>query len=246
MKWIYLSPHLDDAVLSCGGMIHAQSLAGDSVEIWTIFAGSPPPGPLSPVVEKIHQDWGAGSDPYAMRRAEDQRACPLVGAAWKHFEYLDCIYRSIPPNQEPLIQAAEDLFKPIPPSQEYLVDELHNTFSKLLPGDAVIVSPLTIGGHVDHRMVRKAAEQATRRLLYYPDFPYVVSRKVDVPAWLGKGWKVGIQQPVNPLSLMAWGDAIQEYKSQVGGFWHDDPAMRLELQAYLTTGGGALLWQPNQ
>ena len=28
MRWIYLSPHLDDAVLSCGGLIFEQSRQG--------------------------------------------------------------------------------------------------------------------------------------------------------------------------------------------------------------------------
>jgi LmbE family N-acetylglucosaminyl deacetylase len=47
MRWIYLSPHFDDAVLSCGGLIFEQARQGIPIEIWTIFAGNPPPGPLS-------------------------------------------------------------------------------------------------------------------------------------------------------------------------------------------------------
>jgi LmbE family N-acetylglucosaminyl deacetylase len=246
MKWIYLSPHLDDAVLSCGGMIHAQTLAGDSVEIWSFFTGSPPPEVLSPFVDQIHANWGTGSDAYVLRRAEDQRACPVVGAAWKHFGYLDCIYRSDPATHEPLIHASEDLFQPIPASQESLVLEIHATMAEHLRGDTAVVSPLTIGGHMDHRIVRKAAEMLKIPLRYYPDFPYVVNRKITVRKWLGRGWEIGMQQPVNPLSMMAWGDAIQEYTSQVTGFWKDDPAMRVELDNYMKTGGGTLLWQKKQ
>jgi LmbE family N-acetylglucosaminyl deacetylase len=33
MRWIYLSPHFDDAVLSCGGLIFDQAQAGTPVEI---------------------------------------------------------------------------------------------------------------------------------------------------------------------------------------------------------------------
>ena len=29
MRWIYLSPHFDDAVLSCGGLIWEQTHSGD-------------------------------------------------------------------------------------------------------------------------------------------------------------------------------------------------------------------------
>jgi len=42
MHWIYLSPHLDDAVLSCGGIIWQQVQSGHQVEIWTICAADPP------------------------------------------------------------------------------------------------------------------------------------------------------------------------------------------------------------
>ena len=41
MRWIYLSPHLDDAVFSAGGLIYEQTQAGTPVEIWTIMCGDP-------------------------------------------------------------------------------------------------------------------------------------------------------------------------------------------------------------
>ncbi|MBA4379671.1 MAG: PIG-L family deacetylase, partial [Anaerolinea sp.] len=58
MRWIYISPHLDDAVLSCGGLIWEQSHAGTQVEIWTVCTGDPPEGPLSPFAEVLHAEWG--------------------------------------------------------------------------------------------------------------------------------------------------------------------------------------------
>ena len=47
MVRIYLSPHLDDAALSCKGSIKQQTQAGERVEVWTVCAGEPPDGPLS-------------------------------------------------------------------------------------------------------------------------------------------------------------------------------------------------------
>jgi LmbE family N-acetylglucosaminyl deacetylase len=41
MRWIYLSPHLDDAVFSAGGLIYEQTQAGIPVEIWTFMCGDP-------------------------------------------------------------------------------------------------------------------------------------------------------------------------------------------------------------
>ncbi len=95
MRWIYLSPHLDDAVLSAGGLIYEQAQAGIPVEIWTIMCGYPPIGEVSAFAEFQHQQWGFGSAEEAMRarREEDQNAAAILGAQAVHFDFLDCIYR---------------------------------------------------------------------------------------------------------------------------------------------------------
>jgi hypothetical protein len=89
VPFIYLSPHLDDVTLSCGGLVWEQVQAGEQVEIWTICAGDPPPGALSPYAEELHHRWGYGIEAIAERRIEDihnlnkgpgslarQRGCP--------------------------------------------------------------------------------------------------------------------------------------------------------------------------
>ncbi|MRR32548.1 PIG-L family deacetylase, partial [bacterium] len=103
MQWIYLSPHLDDAVLSCGGMIAEQASGGDSIQIWTICAGAPPAGRLSPFARKLHQRWGTGRDAIKVRRLEDRAACQRLGAVSRHFPIPDCIYRQDPITGRPLI-----------------------------------------------------------------------------------------------------------------------------------------------
>ena len=98
MRWIYLSPHFDDAVLSCGGLIFEQTRQGLQTEIWTIFAGNPPPGPLSDFALQNHSLWGltSAAETVAMRAAEDEEAASIVGAELVHFEIPDCIYRRSP------------------------------------------------------------------------------------------------------------------------------------------------------
>ena len=80
MTWIYLSPHLDDAAFSCGGLIWEQVKAGETVEVWTICAGEPPEGELPPFARSLHDRWGTGGQTVARRRAEDQAACEVLGA----------------------------------------------------------------------------------------------------------------------------------------------------------------------
>ncbi|MCZ7552073.1 MAG: hypothetical protein M5U05_05720 [Anaerolineales bacterium] len=65
------------------------------------------------------------------------------------------------------------MFGPIHPLEAGLVKRLSQKLSRAIPAEAQVVCPLAIGGHVDHRLTRAAAEAARQALLYYLDFPYV-------------------------------------------------------------------------
>src|SRR5512138_416649 len=97
MRWVYLSPHFDDAVLSCGGLISDQLKSGLAVEVWTVCAGSPDPGlPLSTFAQGLHNRWGTGLEAVAARRVEDEAAIHRLGACSRYWNLPDCIYRRLP------------------------------------------------------------------------------------------------------------------------------------------------------
>src|SRR5215510_3669383 len=95
MRWIYLSPHLDDAALSAGGLIYEQTQAGIPVEIWTFMCGDPQLTEHSPLTQRLHEIWGFAdaAETVRERRKEDMRAAEILGAKVLHFDFLDCIYR---------------------------------------------------------------------------------------------------------------------------------------------------------
>src|SRR6185295_15615325 len=66
---IYLSPHLDDAALSCGGAIARHANAGARVLVVTICTAAPPSdGPFSDFANEVHQGWGlAPAEVYSVR-----------------------------------------------------------------------------------------------------------------------------------------------------------------------------------
>ena len=72
---VYLSPHLDDAVFSCGGVIYQQTSMGDEVLVVTICAGEPMTDQLSPFAQGLHERWGIDQASVEVRREEDLRAC---------------------------------------------------------------------------------------------------------------------------------------------------------------------------
>src|SRR5438270_5906830 len=92
MRHLFLSPHLDDAVLSCGGTIATLVDAGDEVTVLTLFAGSAAP-PYAPVADYLHELWGNPPDAVALRRAEDAAAVIRLGATPLYEDVPDAIYR---------------------------------------------------------------------------------------------------------------------------------------------------------
>jgi len=169
---IYLSPHLDDAALSCGGLIWQQTQAGDDVEIWTLCAGDPPPGPLSPFAGACHDRWKLGETAVKVRREEDRAAAAVLGAKVRHWKIPDCIYRRSAESGEILYDSEEAIFGSVQPGDEDLVNWITSELAKMLPPGAMIICPMTLGNHVDHQITRAAAERLGIGLSYYADYPY--------------------------------------------------------------------------
>lgn len=241
MQWIFLSPHLDDAALSCGGLIVERVANGDSVEIWTICAGDPPDGPLSPFASELHQRWGTGREAIAVRRAEDIAACQVLKASPRHLSIPDCIYRRDPVSCEPLIHFNEDLFRRLPESQASLVEELSSQLTDLLPNGCQVVAPMTLGNHIDHQLVRQAAERLNLPLWFYADYPYAAQESLASPSVLPHGGSV-FNQPISPASLRTWQSAVAKYLSQISSFWESMSEMEKAIQIYWSDGGGCNLW----
>jgi LmbE family N-acetylglucosaminyl deacetylase len=180
-RHIFLAPHLDDAVYSCGGTLGVQVSCGLRPLVITIFAGAPPPGTeLSPFAQQIHkrmefrQDIGV-EEVVATRRKEDARALDYLHADYLWLDYPDAIYRGIPAyyTQE------RDLISEVNPGDMWVDKQLAQdlvTLHERLP-DAVWYAPLGVGRHVDHQIVCSAADRLIQRganVKLYEDFPYVL------------------------------------------------------------------------
>jgi LmbE family N-acetylglucosaminyl deacetylase len=241
MNWIYLSPHLDDAVLSCGGIIWQQVQRGFTVSIWTVCAGDPPDEPLSELAEMLHARWKTGRNAVEIRRQEDQAACALLGVLSRHFDIPDCIYRRSPRTGEPLVASNDHLFDPVSVEEQPLLASLAARLAAELPAECHVVSPLGLGSHVDHRLVRGAAEALKCKLWYYADYPYVTLEDVtkDTQAFENLEFH---QFRLSPLALPAWQNAVATYISQISTFWSGETAMRTDLVKYARKGGGKRLW----
>jgi LmbE family N-acetylglucosaminyl deacetylase len=159
-----VSPHLDDAVLSCAGLI----AAAPATTVITVFAGFPPardagaPAEFLPGTTAWDQASGfaAGDDVVGRRRAEDRAALALLGAAPLWLDFLDSQY---------VVEAAEAA----EPAQ--LAAGIRTAFQSLWP--ATIAFPLGLS-HTDHERTHEACVQL---LVESPELAKNWVAFIDVP-----------------------------------------------------------------
>jgi len=148
---LIVSPHLDDAVLSCGALI----AGGSDIHVVTVFAGRPQ---RADVVGATEWDRLCGfttdDDVVGIRRAEDEAACALLGASPVWLEFVDDQYSEMS-------------------SVEAIVDALDAVIARIDPRE--IYMPLGLF-HRDHDRTHQACRKLTttdgRAVFAYADAPY--------------------------------------------------------------------------
>lgn len=198
-RTVVVSPHLDDAVLSCGQLLAAHP--GSTVV--TLFAGIPDPDvPASDWDRRCGFDSAAQA--VAQRREEDRIALSLLEARAVWLDFLDNAYHRYPTPDE--VAAA-----------------LQQVLLELAPD--TVLFPMGLF-HADHLLAHEACMRAVRalpdaRCLVYEDVPYRA-----IQGQLQQRLMALAQEQVclTPLRLKAEGSAalkahaVQAYASQLKGF----------------------------
>jgi len=211
---LYLSPHFDDAVLSCGGYIHQRLGRGDRVVVVTVCAALPP-NDLSPFAQSLHERWSRLGE--FDRAQEDRDALKRLGAEWIHLNYHDCIYRRA--EDRWLYDSEESLWGVVSPLELHWVDALAKVFNDVasLKPNAEVWCPFAIGDHVDHKLVKLAAnawrKKSKWRFRSYADYPYAESVSG------------GIEIPLRDSDRQAKIESVRCYSSQFSTFWQSDAEM---------------------
>jgi LmbE family N-acetylglucosaminyl deacetylase len=198
---VVLSPHFDDAALSCG---HLLARADVGVVV-TVFAGTPGayPSPLT--------NWDArcgfreGDDVVAVRRAEDEGALAALTVKPVTLDFVEAAYRGKARVEASAIAAA----------LEPVLGE-HDPTS--------VAFPLALW-HRDHLLVRSAAltlrrADDGRAWIAYGEFPYVW-RQDDLAARRVAGLRRRGYRLTPVLAPPSWpvakSEAIRAYRSQIAG-----------------------------
>jgi LmbE family N-acetylglucosaminyl deacetylase len=255
MKHIYLSPHLDDGVLSCGGAIHRRLAAGEAVLVITLFAGDPPAADaLSPFAQGQPAHQTGAPRPAALRRAEDLAALALLGADVRHLAFPDAIYRRLPDGVWPYDDLA-GLLGEVDPADPVTPEALAGEVVACLPGDepVTLYAPLAVGRHVDHQLVHRAARLLSEQgydVAFYEDYPYAEPSDAVAAALAAadaEDWRVEIVG-LSSADLTAKVAALAYYHSQLAVLFGEAGAMPGRVWSFAVdcsseTGLGERIWR---
>ena len=239
----FLSPHLDDAVFSCGGTIHQLTTAGETVHIRTVMSGdSPKPLPDTPIVRELHNRWNVGVAPMIVRRQEDIDAAAILGAQVEHMDIPDCVYRT-DAKGKPLYPEESSLWKDVHPQDP----ALQRLGGFRLPSAVThLYIPLGVGAHVDHLVVREIGIALYRllwvtgnkvKIRFYVEYPYheqenalqtaLDDMTIDMKLFPSEVY-------LDYQNIAAKVEAVKTYKSQISTFWEDEVVLEKRVRTALT------------
>jgi hypothetical protein len=176
MPVVVLSPHLDDAVVSCGALL-AYAVSRTSVTVVTFFT-EPGRAPYTrPARRYLRQAGGRDADAvFSSLRAQDRAALEPLGITCVHAGLTDALFRQparqIYPSRRYPSRRAHAASGRIASADAGMLCETRETILRVAgSGASLLLAPLAAGGDVDHILVRTAAQGSGAPVAYYHDLP---------------------------------------------------------------------------
>lgn len=222
LQHLFLSPHFDDAVGSCGGTIARLVGIGQAVRILTAFGGIERE-PFSLPARVLHAEWKL-EQPVTHRRLEDASACRILGCESSFFDFPDAIYRQDAGGRH-LYPSFESLRESLAPEDSALPERLAaRVQSYFSDQNAVVYCPLAIGTHVDHVLVRECGriiQAHGSTVVFYRDFYYDRHSNGDAEGSEMMRVDVTLTHDEGRYKLAAF----SEYRSQISDLFDTPAAM---------------------
>ena len=174
---LFLSPHLDDAAFSCGGLMAQLGDAGWRTVMATAFTATVLPATGFALACQLDKGLDADVDYMALRRGEDRVAAGILGVA--DLRWLDLPeaphrgYASAPALFGG-VRDGDGVWRDLARIVAALRDELQPD---------LVLAPQGLGGHVDHLQTIRAVLDVPglETLAFYRDTPYAIRNSAAVP-----------------------------------------------------------------
>lgn len=160
---VAVSPHLDDAVFSAGGVIALLADAGWTVQLVTCFTASVADPRGFALSCQLDKGLKADVDYMALRRDEDLEAAAILGVEPVHLPLAEAPHRGY--------DSAPRLFTGVHDA-DCAASALREMLPDYLRDADLVLAPQALGHHVDHVLVAEAVAAVVPAALWWRDMPY--------------------------------------------------------------------------
>lgn len=208
MRHIFLSPHPDDAIWSCGGYIAKLRAEKTAVLLITLFDGDIPQGLTFSAIPPEEQ-WRLSAAP-SLRRWEDRQAAAFLDITRISLKLPDAAFRQL--NSHWIYPSPRHLKQCHAECQVRILPLLSAKLHRLIRPEDIIYGPLGRSSHADHILTRQAFESLPNRQKYiYAEFPYGLAG--DFPPTQAIHY--------HPVNFTLWLAAAQHYESQITRYFYN-------------------------
>ncbi|MCP2047928.1 UNVERIFIED_ORG: LmbE family N-acetylglucosaminyl deacetylase [Paenarthrobacter nicotinovorans] len=195
--WLFLSPHLDDAVLSCGALLEAQANEREII-VATLFTEAQP-SPHTRAARSFMRQCTIpdAGELFEARQSEDRAVLEAMGVHSIHLGQVDALFRR---RRKPPMVGSSAWDRLLPElTHRYPTYRFDIAMGRIAKGDHAVIRslgaavatllaeteaellfcPAGVGKHVDHLITRQLGTSHRDKLVMYSDFPYDVGAGYD-------------------------------------------------------------------
>ncbi len=240
-RHIFLAPHFDDIVYSCGGTLGVQVSSGLRPLVITVFGGIPTQDfSPSPFATQVTSKWSTGTTSgirslVEERQKEDSAALDYLQVDYLWLDYLEAIFRGNPAYYTSEAQIIGGEVHAEDQDIDKKLAQLLLDLQARLP-DTAWYAPLGVGRHIDHQIVCSAADRLVQRgakVYFYEDYPYVQRDPAALQARiqeLGGAYEYALVEVSEMMPLKI--EAADMYASQISSNFTGKETMHRAMEDY--------------
>lgn len=233
-RWIFISPHYDDVILSCAGLLAKLGELNQKCIIITVFGGGIKKNlNLSELIKSyVAEDMNCQIDDVTfdmcntlvkIRKLEDIDAIKVINGERQVLDYSDAIYRG---DDSLYYYDEKSLFGNIKTQDiNYILLSIVDDILLRINKNDIIFFPNSIGNHVDHQIIKLVAYEIERlgfNSNYYNEYPYMLGKS----SLFNKSSNMPISIDISNF-MDSKIRAIQCYNSQISGLFGENGTEKL-------------------
>ena len=215
-NFLFVSSHFDDAIQSCGALIRRLRNSGKKISVISVFTHIEGDF-FTPQAKEFISGCGYKNAHklFKDRRKEDIKICKYLKINYEHLGYIDAAWRRNDKGNFIYTTSKKQFSGKVHREDYWLIESLRLIIEKYTDNKTVILSPIGVGGHVDHEIVKRVVKKIPSSKIFWEDFPYNLDHKNKI-----KRFDIEMEHPYDKIQM------VRFYKSQMKSLF---PKRRIEL-----------------